>query len=619
MGRSPQRGRMRFALRSKVLAAGVGAAALSLAAAACTGSADNGPTGGTPAKGGTAVYALQPSSTPNYIFPYASSAYFTVPNIDYLQLMLYRPLYWFGQDAQPSVNYSLSLAKPPVVNGTKVTINLKRYMWSNHTSVTAQDVMFWLNMMKAEPNNYGAYTGFPADVTDIRVVSPTRLTMTMKKAYSPTWFLYNDLSQITPMPAKWDRTASGRSSCRTNVKDCTAVYNYLDGQARDMSRYVSSPLWSVVDGPWKLSSFSADGHIAFVPNKSYSGPVKPRLAQFREVPFGTDTAEYDALRSPGATKISVGYLPAQSAPAKPLAETAGSNPMASKGYTLSPLYNWGINYYTVNFQSTVSDHAAIIKKLYFRQALQYLMNQAAVISGPLRGYGAVTVGPVADTPQTAFLSATGKAGDPFPYNPDKARNLLTSHGWKVVAGGVTTCANPAKCGPGIKKGTALNFDFPYATGISWLTSEMTQLQSNAAAVGIKLNLQPRPLNQVAALAAGNCVVAKLSCKWDMANYGVGWSFTPHYLPTGDELFQSGAVANSGGYSSKTDDALIQKTLTSADSQAMYNWQDYLATQLPMMWQPNGAYSLTEVSTSLRGVLPQSPTLSINPENWYFVK
>ena len=49
------------------------------------------------------------------------------------------------------MNYSLSLAKPPVFNGTKVTINLKRYMWSNGTPVTAQDVMFWLNMMKAEP------------------------------------------------------------------------------------------------------------------------------------------------------------------------------------------------------------------------------------------------------------------------------------------------------------------------------------------------------------------------------------------------------------------------------------------------------------------------------------
>ena len=76
------------------------------------------------------------------------------------------------------MNYSLSLANPPVFNGSKVTITLKHYMWSNGTPVTAQDVMFWLNMEMAEPANYGAYTGFPANVKDITVVSPTELTMT---------------------------------------------------------------------------------------------------------------------------------------------------------------------------------------------------------------------------------------------------------------------------------------------------------------------------------------------------------------------------------------------------------------------------------------------------------
>ncbi len=79
------------------------------------------------------------------------------------------------------------------------------------------------------------------------------------------------------------------------------------------------------------------------------------------------------------------------------------------------------------------------------------------------------------------------------------------------------------------------------------------------------------------------------------------------------------MANSGGYSSKSNDSLIQKTLTSSSSQLMYDWQDYLAPQLPMMWQPNADYQLTEVSGNLRGATPQSPTLSINPENWYFVK
>ena len=148
---------------------------------------------------------------------------------------------------------------------------------------------------------------------------------------------------------------------------------------------------------------------------------------------------------------------------------------------------------------------------------------------------------------------------------------------------------------------------------------MAQLQSNAAGVGIKLNLDPKPFAEVISVAGGNCVVTKSSCGWDLANWGFGWSFSPDYLPTGDELFQCGAVANSGGYCDPTNDAMIGKTLTSANLQYMYSWQDYLAPQLPVEYQPNAAYTLTEVANNLKGVLPQSPTLSITPENWYFVK
>jgi hypothetical protein len=52
---------------------------------------------------------------------------------------------------------------------------------------------------------------------------------------------------------------------------------------------------------------------------------------------------------------------------------------------------------------------------------------------------------------------------------------------------------------------------------------------------------------------------------------------------------------------------------------MHTWQDYLSAQLPVIWQPNGVYELTEIDDNLRGVIPQSSTLNINPENWYFVK
>ncbi len=612
-----QSGSARFKVRSGMLAAC--AAALALVAAGCSsGSSASG--GTTPVSGGTAVWAEPPSETPSYIFPYMSSANLSNVNLFDFQYLMYRPLYWFGQGSQPVANNSLSVANPPVFNGTKVTITLKHYAWSNGTPVTAQDVVFWLNMELAEPANYGAYTGFPANVTDIKAVSSTELTMTMDKAYSPTWFLYNELSQITPMPAAWDRTASGPSSCATTVSDCAKVYAYLDAQSKDMTGYVTSPLWSIVDGPWKLSAFNADGHVTFVPNKSYSGPVKPKLAAFQEAPFTTDASEYNVLQSPsGSSKIDFGYLPDQDAPAKSPGAPVGANPLASRGYTLAPVYPWGIDYYALNFQSTVSDHAAIFKQLYFREALAYLMNQSAVISGPLRGYGALTVGPVAATPVTSWLSAKGRQGDPFPYNPGKAKSLLASHGWNVVPSGVTTCVDPAKCGAGITKGSGLSFGFLYESGVSWVTSEMTQLQSNAAPIGIKLNLESKPFNQVIAVAGGNCVVAKVPCNWDLANWGFGWSFSPDYQPTGEELFLCGVPANSGGFCDQANDALINQTLTSPNLQDMYHWQDYLAPQLPVEYQPNAAYTLTEVSNSLKGVLPQSPTLSITPENWYFVK
>jgi peptide/nickel transport system substrate-binding protein len=624
MGRSPHPRTSRFRLSARMLAAC--AIALALAAAGCSSSSNNssGSSTGTPINGGTAVFALPPATTATYIFPYMSSTVISNMNLFYFQYLMYRPLYWFGQNGQPVANNSLSLANPPKFNGRNVTITLKNYKWSNGTQVTAQNVMFWLNMETAVPEDYGAYTNFPADVSNIKVVSPTELTMTLDKGYSPTWFLYNQLSQITPMPTAWDRTASGPSNCETNVKDCTAVYNYLNAQAKNLGGYVGSPLWSIVDGPFKLSAFNSDGHLTMVPNKSYSGPVKPKIAQFQEVPFTTDAAEYNVLQSPnGATKIDWGYIPQQDIPAKPANAATGVNPMASKGYTLYPWTVWGINYSVMNFQDSIGDHAAIIKQLYFRQALAYMMNQGSVLSGPLRGYGNVTVGPVGASPVTSWLSSQGKTGDPYPFNPSKAKSLLVDNGWKVVPNGTSTCVKPGTaagdCGAGITAGSSLNFSLPYASGVAWIASEMQQLQSNAASIGIKLNLAPKPFAQVTALAAGNCKVAKIPCDWDLADWGGGWSFSPDYQPTGEQLFLSGAVANSGGYTSPTNDSLINDTLTTSNLQAMYNWQDYLSKQLPVLWQPNADYQLNEIANNMKGAAPMSPTLSINPENWYFVK
>ena len=299
------------------------------------------------------------------------------------------------------------------------------------------------------------------------------------------------------MPAAWDRTARGQAACTATVRDCAAVYHYLDAQAKDQHSYVGSPIWSIVDGPWRLSAFSPDGHDTFVPNKAYSGPGQ---AEAGRLPGGAVRQLHSRVLHAGSRRgpagSTSGTCRSMDAPVRPASAAAGPNPLAGRGYSLHPFYTWGINYYVMNFQSTTGN-GPVIGQLYFRQAMAYLMNQAAVIQGPLRGYGVPTVGPVPSTPATRFLSPMGRQGDPFPYNPAKARALLASHGWTVAPGGVTTCAVPARCGAGVRKGQGLQFGpTPVQRAGGWVTEEMTALQSNAAALGIRLNLKPMTFNNV---------------------------------------------------------------------------------------------------------------------------
>ena len=175
------------------MAAACGAAVLAFVAGGCTSTSTtpgSTATAGAKIKGGTAVWAQPPSSAPNYIFPFVSSAYISAANGASFAQLMYRPLYWFGNGDQPVLNPSLSLANPPTWSGNTATITLKHYRWSNGSPVTTADVMFWINMLKdpkVGPIYYGAYNGFPnAVVSSIRVISATELQMTTKRAYSHT-------------------------------------------------------------------------------------------------------------------------------------------------------------------------------------------------------------------------------------------------------------------------------------------------------------------------------------------------------------------------------------------------------------------------------------------------
>ncbi len=594
------------------------AIALAAAGAGCSSSSSTPAGSNNVVKGGTASYGFVSGSQPNWIFPYDSPAYSSVANLDDLQQPLYRPLYWFGgQNGQPTADYGLSVASAPVYTdgGKTVVINMKGWKWSNGETVDAQDVIFWLHMMEAEPDNYYGFvpTDIPQDITSMAATGPNQVTLHLNQAYSSLWYTYNELSQITPMPAVWDVTSLGASpgsggcvadSAADGWARCKAVYNFLTAQAQQAASYVSSPIWSVVDGPWRLKSFNPNGDDALVPNPKYSGSPKPRLAQVNFLTYTSPSAMYTAMQT---GELDIGLVPDNDLPAKP---ASGSPVSPLPNYSLQLSYTFSFYFYRINFNSPFGP---VFNQLYVRQALAYLVDQAGMDKAIYRGYGYPTTGPAPTKPANQWVPSVEDGDGPYPFNIAKATTLLTSHGWTKV-NGVMTCTDPAKCGSGIAKGEQLKFTLDYASDVYGIPQELQVYKSDASKTGVDINLDGETFNSV--IGAATPCSRGPSCTWEASTVG-GWVYGPDYEPTGEEIFGTGAGANKGSYSNAEMNKLIAETNTSGSLAIYHTFATYAAEQLPSIWLPNVPY-VYGVSKNLHGIV-FNPLQTFMPEYWYLTK
>jgi peptide/nickel transport system substrate-binding protein len=587
---------------------------------------------GTKVSGGTVSFTEGPSAQPNYIFPMTNAQVCSTTNISQLNALLYRPLYWFGNNYTPTVDYNYSIGKQPVFSdGDKtVTINLNPYKWSDGETVTARDIEFWINLYKADPaKNYCGYVPgyFPDNVVSMSAPNATTLVMHLTKAFDPEWFLYNELSQIYPIPLAWDRTSLSQPAPKTDnghLPDSTksgaeAVYTFLDAQSKDLGTWASSPIWSVVDGPWKLQSFTTQGQVTMVPNPTYSGSPKPTISKFVELPFTSDTAVFNEIRSGGPSAVTIASLPSQYVPQVSALE--------SSGYTYNKAASYSFNYFPLNFNNPTV--GPIFKQLYFRQAFQHLIDQPGWVTAFLDKTATPTYSPIPNAPPSPLADAASIATNPYPFSTSAASQLLTSNGWKVVPGGSTTCVKPGtgagECGAGIKSGEGISFNIDYQSGVVAIASEMNDLEAQAKKVGITLELTNHPFGTVIGTAVA-CTPTESTCKWTAQNWGAGWIYGPDYLPTGESLFASGAVANFGSYSDPQATKLIDDTIygpLSQEKTALTTFAKYLSTQLPVVFGPTsiGTYQGgggTMVDSKLGGYAA-SATGYLTPENYYFVK
>jgi peptide/nickel transport system substrate-binding protein len=581
-----------------------------------------------PIDGGIATWACHPGFPPSAIFPFTPPERFGIRNPYEFQMLMYRPLYWLGKDGQPGVDYDLSLAEPPEWSGDgrTVTVTLKPWTWSNGETICADNVMFWVNMLAVKGPRYGAYAPgyFPDNLTSYEKIAADKVRFTFDKAYSKTWVLLNQLTLIIPMPKAWDRSTDNTpANASGDLADVPAVYDYLVSQNGEWTsedneirtRWAASPIWSVVNGPWRLKSYTLDGTVTFVPNEHYCGPIKPCLDEFRQVPISSDGQEYRLLQAgpAGPDAIQIGYLPFGMG-AELIAD--GVNPLAEH-YRLVPQIARVIRFMPINFDNP-TPAGRILKQAYVRQALQCTLDQDTAIRDIFHGYGYRTNGPVPMVPDSDLVSPSQRS-DPMPFDIQRARKLLADHGWDVSSS-PAVCVRPGTgpgcAGEGIEAGDKLSFSLRHVEGNVGLGQLMRQLAADAAKAGIELRLEE--LNGSVMVGQDHTEAGSdKPRRWDLHCWNGGWVFYGH--PTGEMVFKTGASSNYGHYSDPKADELIDKTVVSDDINALHEYQDYLADQVPVIWTPGFPVRLFEVAKNLRGVEPINPYGLINPENWYYVQ
>lgn len=575
--------------------------------------------------GATVTFAESPGTPPTYIFPLEDSAHSGESDTTYLQPLMWPPLYWFGHptNSAPTINYKLSMAGPPKVSngGKTLTMHLKHYMWSTGEPVTARDVVFWMNLILNEKTNFAGYTpgGWMTHVASYSAPSPTTFVLNMNVAYNLTFLLYTGLGTITPIPQQaWDRT-SGTSpvgTYDTTSSGAKSVYNYLNSRSLALATWDKTALWQVVDGPWHLqpkTGFQVTGQVTMLPNKSYSGPNKPKIGKFEELPFTSATAEYDALLS-GA--VDYGYIPTT--------DIGSIGSLKARGFSVKPWYSWGISLILINFANP--KYGPLEKQLYIRQAMEMMIDQPVYVKTILKGYGVPTYGPVPATPRTKFV---GKSEDsnPYPYNPKGAKKLLASHGWKIESGKADVCVKAGttsgECGAGISAGTQLSIPLLYGNSVPATNSEIQILKSTFSKIGIELQLSPAPTGTVLGEVADCIGSAEATCKptspalsdWGSPSY----FYVPEYFPLPTVAFECGGTSNFGDYCNHEVDKLF--TVLSVQQNAskelteIHSLEGLLTNQIPVLWFPGSAYQISAISSKVGGVKAQDSTTHIYPETW----
>jgi peptide/nickel transport system substrate-binding protein len=455
--------------------------------------------------------------------------------------LLYQNLIWLNANTG-TIDWSRSIANSVSTpdNGTTYNVTLRPWHWSDGVPVTTADVAYTFKLIKEFGTTYAQYGagGMPDIVKALNIVSPTQFQLVLTHRVNPTWFIYNGLSQLSPLPEhSWGKYS-------------------VDEIFQEQS---SPAFFSVVDGPLQARRLDIGLDLVLLPNPTYDGPK----SHFHRLIFKFLESDGAALQG-----VEAGDLDMANAPAplwRALQHLPGLNLTM-----LPPVAAYGE--IALNFRNPA---VPFFRDVRVREAMADAIDQATMIKLVDHGHGVKIYGPVVPEPPT-FLSPEMKAGIyPVGYDPAKARALLQAAGYRTGPDGIMR-----------KDGKELSFVYLMLSGDA-ANEQVTELtQADLLKIGIRMKVREIEFNQLVAL------LENPKADWQAAGLGE----TTSVYPSGEELFSTGAGQNAGGYSDAQMDRLITTSTEAPGLSGLYAYENYASAQQPVIFQAAGLPSVLSRDT-----------------------
>jgi peptide/nickel transport system substrate-binding protein len=400
-------------------------------------------------------------------------------------------------------------------DGKTITYKLKEgLLWSDGKPVTCDDVKFNWQVRMTPGIGIVSTTGY-SSIETVECPDPLTAVVKYKNFYAPYLTLFNAL---VPKSA---------------------------GEPKDIKNweYNRKPIGT---GPFKVQEWATDDHITLVRNENYRDAKvgKPYLDQIiiRIVP-STDVAlqlmvsgEVDVVWRPPEDQLDV------------LAKVPGVKVVTMPSRSSEKLFlNLGEN----KDPADPTKPHAILGDVRVRQALAYGINRQPMVDQLMNGRTVIGSNEITQ----GFFKCDIK---PYPFDPEKAKTLLTEAGWVPGADGIRV-AKGAKNAP---DGTRLRLKLSTTSGSKAREDAQVLIMQNMRAIGVDIYLENMP----SAVLIGNWAAAspRKRGNFDILLYADSPEFDPHthmaerFLSTGiPSEKNTGGVNHTRFNDPKVDDLLKQ--------------------------------------------------------------